>query len=140
EITSSQEILSAQIVFNPHPSATASTESGKASLKGSESNVFGLAIGGSTPKGAITFRDSGTYHIELLDKDSLTNEHPIEYNVSLTQDEYPQVALIEPGERAELPSSMRMPMVMKIHDDFGFSHLKIGYRLRASKYAGEEKD
>lgn len=139
-ITSSKELLSAKIIFTPHPNQNSVGDSVKTAPVASLPKVYGLGVSGSSATGIISFRESGTYHIELLDKDSLANEHPIEYNVSLTQDEFPQVALIEPGERAELPSSMRVPMVMKIHDDFGFSHLRVGYRLRSSKYSGEEKE
>ena len=137
-ITSSKELLSAKIVFTPHPNAA--NDSAKTASKAAEQKAYGLAVNGSSATGVISFRESGTYHIELVDKDSIASEHPIEYNVSSTPDEMPSVALIEPDERAELPSSMRVPMVIKIHDDFGFSHLKIGYRLRASKYSPEEKE
>ncbi len=137
-ITSSKELLSAKIVFTSHPSVT--IDSVKTAPKAEQQKIYGLAVNGLSVSGQVSFHESGTYHIELLDKDSIISEHPIEYNVSITQDESPSIALIEPGERAELPSSMRVPMVIKLHDDFGFSHLRIGYRLRASKYAPEEKE
>jgi hypothetical protein len=138
-LTSSKELLSAKIVFTPHLNQ-AVTDSTKTAPKQPEQKMYGLAINGPDATGIISFRESGTYHIELIDKDSIATEHPIEYTVTLNPDEYPAVALIEPGERAELPNSMRVPMVIKIHDDFGFSHLRLGYRLRASKYAAEEKE
>ena len=140
QITSSKELLSAKIVFAPHSNQISANDSSKTAPKTSQPKAYDLAINGSSALGTISFRESGTYHIELIDKDSVASEHPIEYNVSLTQDEMPSVALIEPDERAELPSTMRVPMLMKIHDDFGFSHLRIGYRIRASKYSPEQKE
>lgn len=138
-VTSSKELLSAKIVFTPHQNLLA-TDSTKTAPKVPEQKVYGLAISGASATGVISFHESGSYHIELLDKDSIASEHPIEYNVSVTQDEAPAIALIDPGERAELPSSMRVGMLVKIHDDFGFSKLRIGYRIRASKYAPEQKE
>jgi hypothetical protein len=82
----------------------------------------------------------GTYHIILRDTDKIESEHPIEYTVSLTEDEPPAIVLLQPSERSELSSSMRVPMLVKIHDDYGFTNLKLGYRLRASKYLPEQKD
>jgi hypothetical protein len=138
-IGSSKELSSAKIIFTPHHSSLP-TDSTQTAPKDTAQKIYGLAVNGTSASGIISFRESGTYHIEFVDKDAITSEHPIEYTVSLTQDEFPQIALIEPGERAELPSSMRVPMLMKIHDDFGFSHLRIGYRLRNSKYAAEQKE
>ncbi len=135
-ITSSKELLSAKIVFTAHPTI----DSARTAPKSEQQKIYWLTVNGMSVSGQISFHESGTYHIELLDKDSIASEHPIEYNVSMTKDEPPSIALIEPGERSELPSSMRMPMIIKLHDDFGFSHLRIGYRLRASKYAAEEKE
>ncbi|MDP4220508.1 MAG: hypothetical protein Q8916_12575 [Bacteroidota bacterium] len=137
-ITSSKDLLSARVVFTPRSNQP--NDSTRTAPQPVQPNVYGLAVSGATASGSITFRESGAYHIELVDKDSIASEHPIEYTVSLTPDEMPSVALIEPDERAELPSTMRVPMVIKIHDDFGFSHLRIGYRLRASKYSPEEKE
>ncbi|MEP7234687.1 MAG: DUF4175 family protein, partial [Ignavibacteriota bacterium] len=136
-IASSKELLSANIIFTPQPSEQIadSLKKDKAPQK-----VFPLTISEASASGSFAFRQSGSYHIQLLDKDSIESEHAIEYTVSLSADEPPSVALIEPGERAELPSSMRVSMLAKIHDDYGFSKLRIGYRLRSSKYAPEEKE
>ncbi len=139
-ITSSKDLLSAKLIFTPHQGGSAIGDSTKTAPKVPEQKVYGLAVNATSATGSISFRESGTYHIELIDKDSIASEHPIEYTVSVTQDETPVIALIEPSERAELPSSMRVGMLIKIHDDFGFSKLRVGYRIRASKYAPEQKE
>lgn len=95
---------------------------------------YPLAITDSIATGNITFLQSGTYHIELLDQDSVASEHPIEYTVTISKDLPPQIVIIEPNGRADLPSDLRLDMLTRIHDDYGFSQMRLGYRVSKSKY------
>ncbi len=135
-VLSSKPLLSADLIYRPLPEAADSLTP----KKNDSITVYHLAVEGMQAKGLLSLRRSGTYHIMLLDKDSIQSEHPIEYTITLAEDEAPAIVLLEPGERAELPSSQHVTMFMKIHDDFGFSSLKLGYRLHASKYGPEEKE
>ena len=45
--------------------------------------------------------------------DSVASEHPIEYTVTISQDQAPQIALLEPAGRADLPSDMRLDMLAR---------------------------
>jgi hypothetical protein len=101
--------------------------------------TFALQVSDTIANGSVTFMESGSYHIDLLDQDSIMSEHPIEYNVTITRDEPPTIALIEPNDRADIPSNMRIQMLAKVHDDFGFRGVRLGYRLVKSKYLPEEK-
>ena len=95
---------------------------------------YPLSIEDSIATGSIAFLKSGSYHIALLDRDSIPNEHPIEYTVSITQDQPPEIVLLEPSDDADLPDDMRLDMLAHIHDDFGFRGARLGYRLSKSKY------
>jgi len=95
---------------------------------------YALTIEDSIATGSVTFLRSGSYHLALLDRDSVSSEHPIEYTVSITRDQSPEIVLLEPSASAELPSDMRLDMLAHIHDDFGFRGVRIGYRLSKSKY------
>jgi hypothetical protein len=136
-ILSSKELRSAKLVFTEQPEADTSDTGAKTEPKQS---TYQLTTSGYEAKGSLSLRKSGSYHIELLDKDSISSERPIEYTVTLSRDEDPAVALLDPGERADIPGNMRLSMLVKIHDDFGFSKLRIGYRLTKSKYVPEEKE
>jgi hypothetical protein len=136
-VTSSKPLLQAVYVFTPEVVLASADSSDHSEVK---SERIPLSIDGTNASGTIILRKSGSYHIELTDIDSLTGQRPIEYTVTLTQDEMPAVALLDPAERADIPGNMRLPMLVKIHDDFGFSRLRLGYRLRSSKYAPEEKE
>jgi hypothetical protein len=96
--------------------------------------TYPLSLHDSIATGSVTFLHSGTYHIDLLDRDSVASEHPIEYTVTVTKDAFPEIALLEPAGKADLPSDMRLDMLARIHDDFGFRGVRLGYRISKSKY------
>lgn len=139
-ILSSKELLSAKIVFTPQNEVAEGDSSRMQAKTAPKQEVYSLQVAGFEAKGGLSLRQSGSYHIELLDKDSIPSERPIEYTVTLSSDEDPAVALLDPGERADIPGNMRLSMLAKIHDDFGFSKLRIGYRITKSKYIPEEKE
>jgi hypothetical protein len=96
---------------------------------------FPLSIQDSIATGSVMFLQSGSYHIVLLDRDSVASEHPIEYTVSVTKDQPPEIVLVEPStSRADLPDNLRLAMLARIRDDFGFRGVRLGYRLSKSKY------
>ncbi len=127
-IVASTALAKAMVVFNPADSL------GHPTNRSDQSDAYSLAIADSIATGAVTFLRSGTYHIDLLDRDSVASEHPIEYTVSITKDEPPQIVLIEPSSHTELPSDMRLDMLARIHDDFGFRGVRLGYKMTKSKY------
>ncbi len=139
-VTSSKELREARIVFTPESKRSESDSTSVTAPAKEKPVMYALAVDGFSAKGALQLRQSGSYHIELVDKDSIASERPIEYTVTLRQDEMPAVALLDPSERADIPGNMRLGMLVKIHDDFGFSKLRLGYRLKASKYLPEEKE
>ena len=126
-VVASTKLRAATLVFAPVDSQKTHTTHG--SYK-----TYPLSIQDSIASGNITFMESGSYHIELLDRDSIASEHPIEYTVTVSKDEPPQIVLIEPDGKTDLPSDMRLDMLARIHDDFGFRDVRLGYRLSKSKY------
>ncbi|MEI8133519.1 MAG: DUF4175 family protein [bacterium] len=138
-IQSSKPLRSAQIIFTQRVDK-ASSDTSTTSPATKKTQAYPLSVNGMSASASLNFHESGTYHVELLDQDSIVSEHPIEYSVALTSDEAPSILLIEPGEHAELPSNQRLSMVMKVHDDYGFSSVKLGYRIRSSKYIPEQKE
>ncbi|MDP4200419.1 MAG: hypothetical protein Q8922_07120 [Bacteroidota bacterium] len=137
-VVASAPLVRAEVLFTSVDSVKDGTNT---SHEIHESHI--LSILDSIATGVLSFTRSGSYHIELLDRDSVASEHPIEYAVTITADAPPQIALIEPsvgaGEgRVDLPSDMRLDMMARIHDDYGFSGMRLGYRLSKSKYVAPE--
>jgi hypothetical protein len=126
-IVASKALVNAEVVFN--------TVDSTGHVPTVNSRTFPLAIQDSIATGSVTFLQSGSYHIELLDRDSVASEHPIEYTVTISKDQPPEIILVEPSSaRADLPDNERLDMLARIRDDFGFRGVRLGYRISKSKY------
>ncbi len=136
EVVASKALIGAWVVFGP---AKAVDSNGHAE-QSAPPETYPLQLQDSIARGSVAFMRSGSYHISLLDRDSIQSEHPIEYTVTITKDEPPTIALIEPNDRADLPSSLRLGMLARVHDDFGFRGVRLGYRLTKSKFSTPEKE
>lgn len=90
---------------------------------------------GSGATGRFTVGSSGTYHIELRDRDNQSNAEPVRYRIVALNDGSPTIALQEPTKDAEVDQRAELPVTVTLTDDYGFSHLKLFYRLAASKYS-----
>ncbi len=91
--------------------------------------------GPSTFTGVIAVNGSGTYSIELLDTDGLSNRTPPVYSIVAVRDEYPLARIVEPGEDRELPHDMMLPLTISAIDDYGILRLRLHYALE-----GEAED
>ena len=91
--------------------------------------------GGSPAYAAeYTLRHAGSYHVALEDSDGVHNVDPIEYTLGLSEDENPRVEIIDPGRNIDVTASAPLPLMLKIHDDYGFTKLTLQYRLVHSRY------
>jgi hypothetical protein len=136
QVIASKKLKGAWIIFE----GTKPVDSAGRSLGESKLENYPLQIEDSIARGSLAFMRSGTYHIALLDNDSIASEHPIEYTVTIAKDEPPTIALIEPNDRADLPSNLRLNMLARVHDDFGFRSVRLGARLTKSKFLPPEKE
>lgn len=115
EILSSKPLDSAKLVFN-------------------DGKISKLHVSGVNAQGDVKLLKSGTYYIQLKSVDGLENEQPIEYKVNIIQDEHPRVQIIKPERNVDISRDMRIEILAKISDDFGFSKLKLAYKLSFSRY------
>lgn len=115
KISSSRELKSAVIEF-------------------SDSTKTGLKINGSKAEGEITVKKDVTYHFMLTDKEGNSTINPAEYSIKTILDAYPVIQLLSPGNNNEISSSVKLNVIAKISDDFGFSKLILNYRISESKY------
>lgn len=74
------------------------------------------------------------YQIVLTDNFGNQNEFPILYNISSLEDSPPEIKMIFPNQNVSLGEDNRQPLQAKISDDYGFSSLKLNYKLSLSKY------
>ena len=100
-----------------------------ASVVMSEGGRIEAKVSGREAQASFVVRGAGTYHIVLTDKSGLQNKDPITYRITALSDEYPLVRIIQPGKDTELTEEMLVPLSIDATDDFGFSRLKLVYRL-----------
>lgn len=88
-----------------------------------------LKISGQTVRGLFELAADGSYHISLSDNKGRSNAAPIEYRLSVLQDEFPLVRITYPGQDVDLAEDMLLPLTIEAEDDFGFSKMRVGYRI-----------
>ncbi len=93
---------------------------------------------GLEASGEFTLRRSGSYHIELVDHRGLENSDPIEYRLSVIEDQQPAVRITFPGQDVDLDKEMLLPLSIEAEDDFGIAKARLGYTILEQGY--EETD
>jgi hypothetical protein len=115
EIKSNKELVDARMIFRDRDSVE-------------------MEIDGEGARGQFTITRDDRYHMLLEDDNGIRNVNPIEYTVRVVEDEYPVIAIVEPGRDKNIDEGLRLPMMIRIRDDFGFTRLQLGYRLKESRY------
>lgn len=75
-----------------------------------------------------------SYHLQLKDLEGLENLDPVKYQLKVLPDEFPSVSILEPGRNIDIAGTQSLPLTIQAKDDFGFTRLRIGYRLVHSRY------
>lgn len=73
--------------------------------------------------------ESRAYWLRLTDHLGEHNPDPIEYYITAVPDEYPSVDVLFPGVDVNLTDQMRLPLQLRIYDDYGFSSLVMKYTV-----------
>jgi hypothetical protein len=105
-----------------------------AALLFGDSTRIACRLEGGKASASFTVRRNGTYRIVLADNDGLTNADPIEYSVKALADAPPTVELVSPGKNVDLAGNMTLALLARAKDDFGFTRVRLGYRLAQSRY------
>ena len=115
EATCNKDLASAALVFGSGDSLSM--------------NIEGTRIGAS-----FLLKKTDTYRFALRDVKGIANADPITYSLKALPDAYPRVMILEPEGNVNLGDNMILPMLVRLSDDFGFTRLRLAYRLARSKY------
>jgi hypothetical protein len=113
---------------------TASKDLSSAEVQFQDSSRLPLTIQNERATGMFNVTANTSYHILLKDNDNLDNMDPVEYSIRIIPDEYPSVEILSPGKNIDLIEDQKLDLFLKLNDDFGFSDLRLAYRLAHSKY------
>lgn len=111
-----------------------------ARLSLSDSQSVDLSVKDNYATGTLRMMRNKTYFITLQDAAGVSNVNPITYSLNVIPDLSPTVLIEEPGPNTEIDENMRMPMLMHVTDDFGFTKMMLHYRLIASRYEQAQSD
>ena len=100
----------------------------------SDSNKSSLLIHRDKFSASFVVRKNNRYRLTLIDEEHLSNSNPVQYRIQIIPDEYPSVTILEPGKNIDIAGDQTLAVRMQIKDDYGFSSLRIGYRLTKSRY------
>ncbi len=106
----------------------------------SDSAVLPLGIAGSRAHAAFVLMKERSYHISLRDSAGTGSVDPVEYTLRIIPDAPPAVTLLSPSENLDVTDTTPVNLLAKITDDYGFSRLRLAYKLVQSKYEKPEQE
>ena len=109
-------------------------------LQFSDTTKKELKVNGINANGSFIVKKDNDYNIILTDQYGNKNLSPINYTVKVLYDAYPSIEIVAPNQDVNLPASNRVPLDVKISDDYGFTKLLLNYKLSSSKYENAQKD
>lgn len=77
----------------------------------------------------IKVAEDGSYHLKITDELRNENADRIDYKITAIPDAFPEADLFAPGVPVNLGDDMALDLGVKLFDDFGFSDLKLHYRI-----------
>jgi hypothetical protein len=105
-----------------------------------EKTGLSLTGGGEKAEGRFRIKKDSEYKIILTDEAGNQNHSPIVYSIKALPDLYPSIEIISPNRNISLANDNRIPLYLKVADDYGFSKLLLHFRLSASKYEIPQKE
>ncbi|BDQ03888.1 DUF4175 family protein [Ignavibacterium sp.] len=115
KLIASKEVKSSKIVF-------------------SDSSEVLLTSNNNQASGSIRISGDKNYQIIITDLNNDNNLQPVTYSIKALEDAYPSIELNFPRTDINLPEDNRVPINLKVSDDFGFTKLVLNYRLSSSQY------
>ena len=112
--------------------ASTALRSGKIVL--GDSAVIPLGVSLKRAHAMLSLMKERSYHIDLEDSAGTESIDPVEYSLKIIPDASPSVTLLVPGENLDVTDTTPVNILAKITDDYGFSRVRLGYKLVQSKY------
>ncbi len=91
-------------------------------------------------KGSFRIHKDNSYKIIITDLYGNNNLQPVRYFIKAMYDADPVIEMIYPKQDLNLANDNRVPVEVKINDDYGFSKLTLNYRLSASRYEASQEN
>ncbi len=104
----------------------------QAELVLSKNNSKAMKVVGNEIRSDFAVNEESSYRIKLEDLFGYENLSPIEYSIRPLPDQFPLVEIIIPGRDVDLNEELKLPVSVEAEDDFGFSRLRLAYRVETA--------
>ena len=126
--------ISALVGSNVEVSLLSNKELKSARIEFEDSTTTELKVQNNFARGTFRVRKDNSYTIVIYDLAGNNNLQPVKYFVKALYDSSPAIELIYPKQDVNLANDSRVPIEVKINDDYGFSKLNLNYKLTSSRY------
>ncbi len=109
-----------------------------AALRFDDGSRTSLDVEDGTATGRFRLTGDGHYSLILQSADGVSNRDPIRYRLSLEPDARPSIAFVSPEADAQLEEDLVAQVRLRLRDDFGFSRLRLHYRLAEQRFGSGE--
>jgi hypothetical protein len=116
-------------VVNLEARATKSIKEGKVILD--QENQLLLKVTEDRLSGSLLILSPGSYSIKVKDDLGFENPNPVQYQIRVTPDQYPEAEIVSPGQDLEISGGEILPIVYTGKDDFGITAMKLSYQVGA---------
>lgn len=124
----------------------ASDDLSKAFLRfgGTGSAPLAMELNGKTARVSFTATSNGTLRPQVVKEfngKELTNVNSTDYILRVYPDEYPKISLLEPdASETNVQGQKEILVRSRVTDDFGFSKMRLGYKMVKSKFGPADND
>jgi ABC-type transporter Mla subunit MlaD len=101
----------------------------KARIILNQGNQLPLEVKEDRLRGTLLIFYPGAYSIRLQDELGFENPEPVQYQIRLIPDEYPEGEIMTPARDLEITGNEIIPLVYRAQDDFGVSAVRLSYRI-----------
>lgn len=105
----------------------------------SDGTRFPLDLRGNQAVVSFQIQSDIHYWIELQSIDAVSNSAPIRYIVHSIEDANPSIVFLAPEPESMLTDAVRTDLRVHLSDDYGFSSLRLFYRLAGSRFGTPEE-
>jgi len=97
-----------------------------------------LSLAGTVASAQFTIKKSLTYSIELISVEGILNDNVITYHIESVLDASPSISFSAPEPHSEITEEAAVSMAVRMSDDFGFSLLRLYYRVAESRFGAAD--
>ncbi|MCH7762427.1 MAG: hypothetical protein IIB95_01640 [Candidatus Marinimicrobia bacterium] len=103
-----------------------------------DDSIIPMKITGKRAAGEFPLEKDSQLSIQLLDIRGISNRNPIPFQITVIEDFFPDITVLQPERSFELGRDQSVLLQVHIEDDFGFSNLQVAYEIHRPAYIAIE--